>query len=156
MSTFDTSSFLDFTTTEESVKRPPLPAGDYTGVIGDITVSDWVSRDDPTKAGKKFEVALTVDVPGDIAAEVGLLEPTLKMKDSVMLDLTESGSLDYGVGKNAKLRKYREATGNNVAGKPFNPRMLIGNVVTVKVNHREYPVGSGELFENVLGVAPHA
>jgi hypothetical protein len=58
-------------------------------------------------------------------------------------------------GKNGKLRKYREATNNNSAGKPFNIRMLGGQVVTVKIGHREYPEGSGDLFEQVAGIAAH-
>jgi hypothetical protein len=153
MSTFDPASFLDFTTTEESVKRPPIPAGDYLGVIGDIVASQWASSKDPTKAGWKFEIPLLIDVPGDVAEAIGLTEPTLKVSDSVMLDLTEAKALDFSVGKNGKLRKYRDATGNNKAGQSFNARMLTGHVVTVKITHREYPEGSGDLFENVAGIA---
>jgi hypothetical protein len=31
--------------------------------------------------------------------------------------------------------------------------MLAGNIVTVRIEHNEYPKGSGELFERVRGVA---
>lgn len=155
-SQFDASTFLDFTTTEESVKRPPIPVGDYTAVIGDLTTREWVSPKDATKAGIAIDVPLTIDLAQDVADAVGLLEPLLKVKDSIMLDLKDNGSLDFSPGKNGKLRKYREATGNNSAGKPFNARMLSGQVVTVKITHREYPEGSGDLFEQVAGIAAHS
>ena len=155
MSQFDASTFLDLTTTEESVKRPPIPVGDYTAVIGDLKTREWVSPKDATKAGIAIDVELTIDLPQDIAESVGLLEPTLKTKDSIMLDLTPQGQIDMAPGKNGKLRKYREATNNNKAGQPFNVRMLGGQVVTVKITHREYPEGSGDLFEQVAGIAAH-
>ena len=155
MSSFDPNSFLDFATEEQSLKRPPLPEGEYTAIIGELAVRDWVSPRDPTKSGKAFDVQLTIDVPGDVQAELGLTEPTIKTKDSIMLDLTPTGALDYSIGKNAKLRKYRDATNNNIAGKTFSPRMLIGQVITAKITHREYPEGSGDLFEQVAGVAAH-
>lgn len=151
MSQFDASTFLDATTTEESVKRPPLPIGDYTAVIGELKAGNWVAKDDPTKAGAKFDVPLTIDVPGTVQEELGLNSPTLTIGDSMMLDVTPQGALDYSPGKNAKLRKYRDATGQNQKGVPFNPRMLQGKVVTVKIGHREY---QGDLFEQVQGVAP--
>lgn len=153
MSQFDTSTFLDFTTTEESLKRPPIPVGDYTGIIGDLTVREWVSPKDPTKAGVAFDVPITLDLPQDVAAAAGLLEPTLKVKDSIMLDLTPQGAIDFAPGKNGKLRRYREATNNNKAGQPFSPRSLSGQVITVKISHREYPEGSGEFFEQVDGIS---
>lgn len=156
MSQFDASTFLDATTTEVSVKRPPIPVGDYTAVIGDLTTREWVSPKDATKHGIAIDVPLVIDLPQDIAASVGLIEPTLTVKDSIMLDLTEAGTLDMAPGKNGKLRKYRDATNNNQAGKPFNIRMLAGQVVTVKITHREYPEGSGDLFEQPASVAAHA
>lgn len=154
MSAFDTSTFLDFTTTEESLKRPPIPVGDYTGVINDLVVREWVSPKDPTKSGVAFDVPITLDLPQDVAAAANLVEPALKVKDSIMLDLKPgTNAIDFAPGRNAKLRKYRDATGNNKAGQPFSPRSLSGQVITVKIGHREYPEGSGEFFEEVLGVA---
>ena len=44
--------------------------------------------------------------------------------------------IDLSPGRNAKLRRYREATGNNVDGQMFNPRMLQGHRVLVKIKHR--------------------
>jgi len=44
-SNFDPSQFLDATTTEALVKRPPLPAGqDFIGTIGEPKVRGWESK----------------------------------------------------------------------------------------------------------------
>lgn len=153
MSTFDPNLFLDATTTEASLKRPPLPIGDYTAIIGEMTPRQWVSPKDATKSGMAIDVQLEIDVPGSVQEQLGLTQPTLKVKDGIMLDTTEAGGLDMSPGKNAKLRRYREATGLNIAGKPFNIRMLQGNAVKVKIGHREYPEGSGDLFEQVEGIS---
>jgi hypothetical protein len=64
-----------------------------------------------------------------------------------MLEVTSDGkNIDYGVGKNARLRMYREATGLNIAGQSFNPRNLVGRQIKVNISHREY---NGELFAQV-------
>ncbi len=48
MSTFDPSQFLDMVTTEESVRRPPLPAGEVlSGEIADISVRINQGKKDP-------------------------------------------------------------------------------------------------------------
>lgn len=156
MSQFDAATFLDATTTEAAAKRPPLPVGDYTAIIGELAVRDGVSKKDPTKTYVAMDINLEIDVPGSIQEELGLTMPTLKVKDSAMLDLAADGkSLDWAPGKNGALRRYREALGMNISGQPFSPRQMGGRLVTVKITHREYPEGSGDLFENVAGVAAH-
>lgn len=150
MSQFDPALFLDATTTEALVKRPPLPVGDYTAVIGELKTREWVGQTDPTKSGIAVDVPLTIDVPFETQQALGLDMPTLQVKDSLMLDLTPQGTIDWSIGKNGRLRKYREATGQNQKGVPFSMRQLTGNVVLVKLAHRDY---KGELFEEVAGVA---
>ncbi len=152
MSIFDATALLAATTTEQSTRRPPLPVGEYNAVIGDLTTEEWVSSKDATKSGVKLKVPLTIDVPGDVQTALGLNEPALKVTDSFIIDLTESGTIDWAPGKNGKIRRYRDATGNNVAGRPFNLLALQGQLVKVRIGHREYPEGSGDLFEQVDGV----
>ena len=60
MSQFDPQAFLDSTTTEASIKRPPLPIGDYTALI--TKVADLV-------AGQSTEVQRVALVVGRHAAE---------------------------------------------------------------------------------------
>jgi len=134
-SAFDPQSFLDATTTEVLVKRPPLPVGDYTAVIGEITVRPWQGKSDPSKSGIAYDIPLAVEVSADIQVQLNLSFPTITLKDSCMIDLTTEGMIDYSVGKNRRLRIYRDATDNNKAGQPFAARMMTGSVVKVKVAH---------------------
>ena len=149
-SAFDPSLFLDATTEEALEKRDPLPIGDYTAVIGEITARTWQGKSDPSKSGMAFDVPLILDIPAEIQVEAGLTEPTFTIKDSLLLDTTPQGAIDWGKGKNARLRKYREATDLNKPGEKFNPRMLQGKVITVKLKHE---VVGDEIYERVAGVA---
>lgn len=151
VSQFDPATFLDATTTEESIKRPPLDAGDYTGLIKSLTPRTWTSDkpDAKVKSGVAFDVLIDVEVPADQQSAKGLT-PTLSMRDSIMLEVNAGGNIDYSPGKNGNLRRYRDATGMNKPGVPFAPKMLAGQVVKVKVGHRIY---EGEIYDEVSSVA---
>ena len=148
-SQFDPALFLDITLTEPTEKRDVLPIGDYTAVIGEVATRAWQGRADPTKSGIALDVPLVVDVPAAIQAEKGL-PPTINLKDSIMLDLTEGGMIDNAKGKNRQLRNYREATNMNNPGDVFSPRKLQGQVITVKITHEIY---QDSPVERVGGVA---
>jgi hypothetical protein len=157
LSAFDPATFLDATTTEQSVRRPPLDPGDYTGVTGEIKARAWVSKkpDAKIKSGLAFDVPVTVEVPLAMQERLKLPQNTVAMNDSIMVETTPQGSIDYGVGKNGQLRRWREATGLNEPGIPFSPRMLGGKVVKVKIGHRIAEEGPsiGEIFDEIQGVA---
>jgi hypothetical protein len=143
--------FLDETTEKALEKRPPLPVQDYTAVIEKIDAREWVGKTDPSKSGVALDIKLRIDIPADVQDQLGFDQPTLLLNDSVMIDIVPGGKgIDWSKGKNNQLRKYREATGTNVAGQPFSPRMLEGKVVRVKIGHREY---QGAPVEEVAGVA---
>lgn len=153
-STFDINSFLDATTTEQSKRRPPLTEGDYTAVIGDLAFRQVPGTKDPSKLYTFCDIKLTVDVPYDEQQRLELTSPTLELRAGFSVDLKADGrSIDFGPGKSAGLRRWREATGLNVEGQQFRPRDFTGKVVTVKIGHEEYPEGSGEYSERVVGVA---
>ena len=149
MSQFDPNLFLDATLDEPTEKRPPLPIGDYTAVVGEVTARAWTGKADPTKSGIAWDVPLTIEVPADLQASMGL-PPNITLKDSVMLDLTPSGLIDNGVGKNRRLRIYREALDLNKPGDKFSARMMQGRILTVKVSH---DLWEGQPVERVAGVA---
>ena len=136
-SAFDPALFLDVTMDAPTEKRDPLPIGDYTAVIGEVTSRAWQGKADPTKSGIALDVLLTIDVPAEIQASLGL-GSTLNLKDSIMLDLTDSGMIDNSKGKNRQLRNYREALDMNKSGDVFSPRKMQGQVITVKVTHEIY------------------
>lgn len=149
-SAFDPASFLHATTTDSFERRPPLPVGDYTAVIGEISARSWQGKADPSKSGIAYDVPLTLEIPAHIQSEMGIELSTLQLKDSIMLDLTPQGTIDSAPGKNRGLRMYREATDLNKKGEPFSAPMLTGKVVLVKIAHEEY---EGNLMERVKGVA---
>ena len=149
-SQFDPQSFLDAQITEAFVKRPPLPVGDYTAVIGEIAARTWQGKKDPTKSGIAWDVPLTIEIPAAIQQELGLTNSTITLQDSVMIDLTPNGTINTAPGANRRLRAYRDATDNNVPGKPFSARMLTGAVVTVKIAH---DIWEDAPVEKISGIA---
>lgn len=150
MSQFDPAQFLDSTTTEASTRLPPLPVGDYIASIDELKSNTWNSRDG-TKSGYKFDVVLKIDPTTGPARDAKDVEwpPQMTVNDSIMLETTESGAIDYGVGKNGRLRMYRDATGLNVAGQGFSPRQLVGRQIKVNVIHNPAKDGSGEVYTNI-------
>lgn len=148
-SSFNPETFLDATMTEPTEKRPPLPVGDYTAVVGAITARAWQGKADPTKSGIAWDIPLTLEVPAEIQAELKMDQSTLPLKDSIMLDLTENGTIDNSPGKNRRLRAYREATDMNKPGDVFSARKMEGKVIKVKITH---DLWEGQPIERVSGV----
>lgn len=140
---FDPAAFLDQTTEQVSERRNPLPAVDFNAAIKDVQMKTWESKDKvdeatgQLKSGLKLEVVLDLDIPEAIKEASQLQKMTLT--DGFIVDMNDSKTaIDYGKGKNNRLRMYRDATGLNVAGQTFSPRMLIGKLVRVRVTHEEY------------------
>jgi hypothetical protein len=140
---FDPAAFLDQPTEQASERRLPLPAIDFNATIKDVVSKTWQSKDKvdeasgELKSGLRLEIMLDFDLPQSVKDAIGIDKFTLT--DGVMVDLNESKTaIDYGRGKNNRLRQYREATGLNVAGQTFSPRMLVGQMVRVRVSHEEY------------------
>lgn len=150
-SLFTPETFLDATTTEESVKRPPLPAGrDFISTLKSVKSRTWQGKKDPTKSGIVIDVTHEFDLSAypEVKAQMGGLDK-VSITDGIMLDLTEGGSIDYSPGKNGKLRLYREATGLNQAGQPFSIRMFEGRNVRTRVKHVPSETVAGEVYDNI-------
>jgi hypothetical protein len=154
-SIFSPETFLDATTTEESVKRPPMPAGrEFPSTLKSVKSRAWQGKKDPTKGGIVVDVVHEFDLSAfpDVMTALGGID-RVTITDGIMLDLTEGGSIDYSPGKNSKLRKYRDATGLNVAGQPFSIRMLEGRMVKSMIGHRPNENDPQEVFDQVNSVA---
>jgi hypothetical protein len=141
ISPFDPSQFLDSTTTEASVRRPPLPVGEYQGTLGEPKFRQTEGKKD-TNLGVRYtwlDIPVTIDLTqyADLQASIGVDQVTLTYSGRV--DTSPSGGIDYG-----------KATGLNQPGQPFTPRQLQGRVVRVKVKHEPY---QGELIDNIDSVA---
>jgi hypothetical protein len=151
---FDPNAFLDASTTEALVKRPPLPAGTVlTGIIVDAVARSWQSNkpDAKVKSGIAVDLKIELDltqIPG-LADTIGT--PKLTMTPGIMLDMKDDGkAIDWSTGKNGNLRRYREALGMNNPGEPFSIRQMVGRAILVKTKLREY---QGEFYDEVDTVA---
>lgn len=150
MANFDPMQFVDMEITAPLERRPPLPVQDYVAIIGEVTCVPWQSKTDTSKSGLRYVVPLSLQVPPDVKQSLNLSTDTVKLTDSIMLDLTEQGTIDLAPGRNNGLRKYREALGMNKPGEPFSARRMQGQPILVKLEHEMY---QGEVQERVGGVA---
>ena len=128
MSTFDESAFMQNETTEQgSTQATPVPENDYVAVVKDI-------KPRPVKDDRMIlDVLWSIDDP-EATKATGMPFPTVRQ--SIWLDITESGGLDMSKGKNIGLNRLRDAVGQNVAGKVWKPTDLIGQAARVTVKHR--------------------
>ena len=142
MSVFNPDAFLTQESTESNdTSFAPIPEGDYTAVIKEI-------KPRTTSTGKAvMDVVWAID-DQDVREATGLSEPTVRQ--SIFLDLTDAGGLDFGKGKNVQLGKLREALGQNTPGQAWSPAMLSGNVARVNIKHR---IVDQNIYADVKGVA---
>lgn len=142
MTEFNPLAILEGTTTEEFKKGIALPVGDYIGVIAEFdrekSFKSGTQKADPTKKWSAINVRIDIDLTQYPEAMSVVNQEKASLFDMVMLDLTPSGTLDYATGKNNRLRKYREALGQNTPGTPWAPTHMQGRPVKVKVKHEIY------------------
>lgn len=127
MSSFNPETFLNTEATEANATAyTPVPEGEFNAVVKAIKPRVL------TDGRAVLDVTWTVDDEA-VRQETGMAEPSVRQ--TLWLDITESGGLDFGKGKNVGLGRLREAVGQNQSGKPWAPGMLIGQVAKVKVGH---------------------
>jgi hypothetical protein len=153
VSAFDPSVYLDSTTEEALTRRPPLPVGDYVGTVGEPKPRAWTSKkeDAKVKSGVSLDIPVTIDLtayPDVMDSLGGLTQVTVQA--SLFLDMKDPKTIDWGVGKNGGLRRWREALEMNVAGQPFSIRQMTGRQIRVRIKHRIY---EGEQFDEIDTVA---
>lgn len=142
MSTFNPDTFLNTSVTgANSTTFTPVPEGDFTASVKEI-------KPRSTDSGKAIlDVVWAID-DATVTAATGMANPTVRQ--SVFLDITESGGLDQSKGKNISLGRVREALGQNAPGQTWQPGMLIGGVAKISVKHR---LVNDDIFADVKGVA---
>lgn len=141
MSDFNAEQFMQ-TEVEGQLETEftPIPEAEYRAVIKEV-------KPDSTPKGSPFlELIWIIDDAG-VRELMGQDEPTCRQ--TVWLDISDNGALEFGKNKNVGLGKLRDALGQN-DGKPWSPLMLMGQPATVNVKHR---LGSeGGTFSEVKGV----
>jgi hypothetical protein len=119
----------------------PIPEDEYRALIKDVTAGTT-----PNKGTPYLEVTWIVDDDG-VRELLGLDEPTVRQ--TIWLDVNESGSLEFGKNKNIGLGRLRDALGQNSGG-AWGPSMLLGQVATVNIKHDI--TDQGGVFARVKGV----
>lgn len=125
MSTFNPDSFLNTVVKEaNSTETVLVPATEHSAFIKDVK---------PRQQGEWAVLDIHWQVIDEEVEK--LVGRTPIVKQSIFLDLTDAGSLDFGKGKNVPLGRLREAVGQNQNGKAWSPGQLVGAVAVVKVSH---------------------
>jgi hypothetical protein len=141
---FDPDQFMSGTVEGEmSTEFTPVPEGEYNALITGVNARS-------TSSDKGEYVILDVTWAIDdaaVAAEVGMDNPTVRQ--SIFLDTTDGGGLDFAKGKNIQLGRLRDAVKQN-GPSAWSPSMLEGQVAKVRVAHRMY---EGRIFADVKGVS---
>ena len=154
---FDPSAYLDAPIENPLERRLPLTPTDYTGVIQDVKIVPWQSKDKVDEvtgqlmSGLRFEIKIALEVPEAERTRVNLRGESFVITDGALLDLTPTKAIDDSPGRNSRLRMYREATDLNRPGETFSIRKLIGRPIKVKLGQRILP--SGDPTEEVQMVA---
>lgn len=131
---FDPNTFLEMTVTDaNSTVSVPVPVGEYLAVVEKVEARPWQSKDDPTKAGMALDVLWNID---DANVKALLEREKVTCKQGIMLDVTDTGGLDMGKGKNVGLGRLREALDLNQPGVPFSFKMIEGRMAKVRITHR--------------------
>ena len=138
-SVFDPDTFLHEEVEEKmEVSFTPVPEGDYPAYIETVTADIANTKNGPRPI-LNFSYVITDE---EMAKEMELERPTVRQ--TVWLDIDESGQLSFGKNKNVRLGRIREAVGQNKAGEPWSPGMLVNaGPVMIKVGHR-YNSETGE------------
>lgn len=147
---FNVESFLNQTVTEaNSTKLDPIPEGEYLAIVSKINVRQFNGKKDPSKSYVSLDLTWDID---DGALKERLQRDKITVRQSLMLDLSDSGSLDTSKGRNVALGRLREALGLNNPGQPFAFSMLEGKVGRVSVASRVDPDDSIKIYDEVKGV----
>jgi hypothetical protein len=148
MSTFDPAAFMQTQFQgANSTQYKACPVGEYPAVVDKVTPREWTSKADPSKSGVALDIIWSIDSPA-IRADLG--RDKVFVPQGIFLDLTPSGGLDLGEGKNVKLGQAREACGINDPNRAFALGDFVGKVARVKVEHEIY---NNEPRAKVTGVS---
>lgn len=148
VSTFNADQFLSTSVRAKlDTKFPSCPMGEYRALVEDLKVR--------TDAGKEKNQTI-LDVIWEVQDErvkelTGLKKVTVRQ--SIFLDITPEGQLDYGKGKNVSLGKLREALGQNDHTRDWYPNMLKGAIAKIVVEHKPNDNDPESPYANVTRVA---
>lgn len=154
--TFNPELFLNIQHEEaNSTELLPVPDGEYTAVSEPVTEKSFIEYDikNGERAGSK---GLMLKVLWAINDEGGVLKEMLgrspKVGQTIMLDVKQDGSLEFGKGRNVELGRLRAALNQNGNGAPWAFSMLGGKVAKIQVK-TELNKKDQKSYTNVTKVA---
>lgn len=151
MTAFDVNTFAQLTITDSmSTEMVPVPVGEYPATVREYKVGTWQAKDGSSNGLKMF-VFWVLD-PNDAVKEATGRDENI-VRQEMMFDLTDSGALDTGKGRNVRLGRIREAIDLNRPGEPFNFDMMVGRRATVSVGHRADQRDPSMLYAEVKDTA---
>lgn len=145
MSAFDPQAFLQEEVTEPfETKFTPVPEDDYTAVIGTSEKSVAVRTTDKGQvlADLQWEIL-------DEAVKQALSMDTVIVRQSIFLDVTDQGKLDFGKNKNIQLGRLREALGQNTTGPWSLTRLRGAGPAIITVKQRVDPTDPEKIYSEV-------
>lgn len=125
-------------------KYEPVPSGEYNALLEDFEVN--VLQDGKVPMNVRWAIE-------DTKLKASMGRDKITVRQTIWLDTTPSGSLDLGKGKNVGLGRLREALDQNAPGRAWQPSMLKGQVARIKVTQTPAKDGTGDIYNNVTGVA---
>jgi hypothetical protein len=129
MSAFDPNVFMNaFTTDANDTQYIQVPEGEFQATIDKIEAK-VVGQETPRPI---LNVLWKTSDP-EVQNATGRAENTVRQ--TIWLDVTDGGGLDFGRGKNVGLGKLRDALGQNKPGASWGPGMMVGGVARIKVKH---------------------
>lgn len=147
---FDPNTFLNQQYDEAlDTKLVPCPAGEYLALADKVDIKQWSAKDG-SSSGLKLEVLWEIQ---DENVKALLGRDVVKVPMQQMLDLTDTGQLDFAKGKNVGLGRIREALDLNTPGEPFAFGMIQGRMATAKVSHRIY---NDDVFAEIKAITKPA
>ena len=145
---FDPNAFFDqVVESAGSTEVVPIPAGEYLATIDKKEVTQWSKKDDPTVSGLKLKVTWSLE---DQPVRDLLGRDKVTVVQDIMLDMTDTGTLDMGKGRNVELNRLRAAVDLNVSGFSFN--QLDGRMARVTVKQDQDRNDPSKFYARVKAV----
>jgi len=149
---FDPQNFLNSTAAEGAMetKFVTCPAGEYNASIVDVGARAIKDKN----TGEETPVVDVVWGVSDQAVMEATGMETVRVRQSLFIDMTPQGGLATGPGKNIQLGRLREALKQNDPSKPWNFNMLKGAAARIKVEQSPNTKDPSNPYANVTAVAP--
>ena len=126
-----------------STEFTPVPEGEFVASVSKFAIRQ-------AKQSVILDLTWGIDDAG-VAAETGIDNPSVRQ--SIFLDVSDSGGLEGGKGKNVQLGRLREALNQNQNGQPWSFGQLIGQVAKVSIKHRMYEDATYAEVKGVVAVS---